>query len=508
MPAPPRSTRAAKPETEREVKMEVAPQFSLPDLGGVTEGLTASEPRHKRMHTVYWDTRDLRLARWGCSLRHREGEGWTVKLPGSVEGRLLVRGEHTFPGAAKLPAAEAVDLVRAYLRSAALEPVATLRTHRVAVDLRDAEGAAVAEVVDDEVSVLDGRRIAIRFRQLEIEVGESASAELVEAVVGRLREAGAGEPDPTPKHVRALGPRATAAPELAVADAGPPRSAAEVVRAALASSVVRLLRHDVGVRLGGDSEEVHQARVATRRLRSDMRTFGRLLDEPWADSLRDELGWLADLLGAVRDTDVLLERTRARVAELGEEGQRLRPLLRRLAEERGEARARLLAAMRDGRYVALLDRLVAAAQAPAFVADAGELTIEELPAMAARPWRRLRDAVRRLGTKPTEEELHTVRIAAKRCRYAAEALIPAIGADARRFAGAVAGLQGVLGDHHDAVVAGAWLRRVAPELSAASAFVAGRVSVREERLAAESAGSWRAAWKKLDRRRLTGWMAG
>lgn len=503
----------SRSEPEREVKLEVAPQFSLPDLGGVWEGLKVTEPRRRRLHTVYWDTPDLRLARWGVSLRHREGEGWTVKLPAEMEGAAMVRGEHTFPGPARQPAAAAVDLVRAYVRSAPLEPVANLRTNRVAVELRDVAGGELAEVVDDEVSVLDGRRVAIRFRQLEVEIGKEAPGELVEAVLARLRDAGAGRPDPVPKHLRALGPRALAAPEIASLPRQPLATPVDAVRAALASSVVRLLRHDAGVRLGDDPEEVHQARVATRRLRSDTRTFAPLLDEGWTEPLRAELGWLADLLGAVRDADVLLERMRRRAAEVeGDagipDGGRLAPLLKRLEREREEARGRLLEGLRGERYVALLDRLVEAAGEPRFSPAAAELGMDELPALASRSWRRLRDAVRRLGSHPTEEELHSVRIAAKRARYAAEAVQPAVGRDARRFAEAVAGIQGVLGEHHDAVVAAAWLRRAAPGLSPTGAFLAGRISAGEEALAAASARAWRRSWKKLDQRRLTAWMAG
>ena len=40
---------------------------------------------------TYYDTPDLRLARWGCTLRHRSGEGWTVKVPGPSKGVVLDR---------------------------------------------------------------------------------------------------------------------------------------------------------------------------------------------------------------------------------------------------------------------------------------------------------------------------------------------------------------------------------------------------------------------------------
>src|SRR5207302_5637723 len=91
---------------ERELKLSAGPGFQLPDLDGILPGVEAEQPEFVRMQTIYHDTPDLRLARWGCSLRHRSGEGWTLKLPTSATGPLLERTELTFPGGAgKAPAA-------------------------------------------------------------------------------------------------------------------------------------------------------------------------------------------------------------------------------------------------------------------------------------------------------------------------------------------------------------------------------------------------------------------
>ena len=159
-------------------------------------------------------------------------------------------------------------------------------------------------MVDDEVSVLQDRRLRARFREVEVELRNGADERLADEVVERLRAAGAGDPDPTSKLTRALGPRATAPPEIDP-DAGG-SGMVDLVRRALARSVVRLLTHDPGVRLGEDPEAVHQARVATRRLRSDLRTFADVLDTAWSDPLRDELRTIGHALGDVRDLDVLL----------------------------------------------------------------------------------------------------------------------------------------------------------------------------------------------------------
>jgi CHAD domain-containing protein len=499
----------AEAVAEREVKLSAWAGFVLPDLSGLAEAVYAEPLGLRTLEAVYFDTPDLRLARWGVTLRYRtgDGEGWTAKLPDGEEGPALVRREVPFPGGPGAPPAEAVDLLRAYVRTSALAPVARLRTRRQGVALCDEEGHRLAEVVSDEVTVLDRRRVAARFREVEVEVDRRAPNGLLGLVLDRLRGAGAGSPDLTPKVFRALGARATAPPEVVAPELGDDPSGGDVVRAALASSVSRILVHDAGIRLGDDPEDVHQARVGTRRLRSDLRTYAPFVEAEWAEPLRDELRWLADLLGGVRDADVLTERLRRQAADLPEvDAAGFAPVLRRLADEREQARARLLEALGSQRYVALLDRLVAAAASPELTAEASEPAAESVPALVARPWQKLRNAVGALPRDPSDEELHRVRIRAKRVRYAAEAAAPVVGKPARRFASAVAALQEQLGDHHDAVVAEAWLRGAAQDLDVAQALALGELVGVQRAEAGLCRKTWRKAWKKAKRQKLRAWL--
>ena len=153
-------------------------------------------------------------------------------------------------------------------------------------------------------------------KQLRQPTPTSALTVLIERLVPPLA-AGAGQPDPVPKIVRRWGQRAAEPPDVPPAPRlGRTSTPIDVVRAAIASGTQRLLANDPVVRQDSDPEGVHQARVATRRLRSDLRTFGALLDPDWTDALRAELGWIGGLLGAVRDADVLLERLDDRIAAL------------------------------------------------------------------------------------------------------------------------------------------------------------------------------------------------
>jgi CHAD domain-containing protein len=359
------------------------------------------------------------------------------------------------------------------------------------------------------VSVIDGVRLAARFRELEVELADGADDGIVALLASRLQQAGAGRPDPVPKIVRAIGPRALDAPDLA-----PPRpldlasTALEVVSAAVASSIARLVAHDAGVRLGDDVESVHQARVATRRLRSDLRTFRPVIDANWSEPLRDELQWLGERLGEVRDADVLLGRLDARLDTLPHaDADGAEELLEALRRQRSEARESLLGALRSDRYVALLDRLVDATHRVPPAADDAAIDELELERLVRRPWKRLRDAVAALDHEPPDEDLHAVRIRAKRTRYAAEAVAPAIGRPARKFARRIADVQDILGEHQDAVVAEQWLRRqLRPDSSGSMMFVAGELAAVERAAARTARARFPAVWRRADRARLRDWL--
>jgi CHAD domain-containing protein len=294
-----------------------------------------------------------------------------------------------------------------------------------------------------------------------------------------------------------------------VPDLGADGSAGTVVRRAIALSVIRLIRHDPVVRLDTDPEGVHQARVATRRLRSDLRTFRPLVETEWSSALRDELGWLADLLGDVRDGDVLLERLRHRVAGLphADERDAAAGVLATLADQRSAAHAALLEAVNGRRYLRLLDRLVAAANTPSLRESASGLASDVVPELVRRPWHKLEKRVGKLDHDPSDEELHAVRIRTKRVRYAAEAAEPVGGKPARAFAKAAERLQDVLGELNDAVVAERWLSawegpgRSLEELRGAEAL-----AERERAEAQRHRAGWREAWEKLAAPELRSWM--
>jgi CHAD domain-containing protein len=531
---------------EQEVKLEAGVAFRIPDLNAVFPGVTARPQPELRLQAVYVDTPDLRLVRSGLTLRHRSerssatpGE-WTLKRPEASTGPGVTRREINWPGRWGPVPAEIAGLVRAYRRSAELGPVARLVTHRRRTVLFGRSGEALLEIDDDVVSVMDGRRLAARFREVEVEVVGAAPDFLLETVVARLAEAGAVPSDGRSKLVRAIGPRAAESPDVVSIPLEKQASTGEAVRAAIAQGYIRLVAHDLGVRLDEDPEDVHQARVATRRLRSDLRTFHAYLPEDWAEETRAELGWLAEALGRARDADVLFERLHGQIDSLDpRDASAAGALLGRLVGERDEARQHLLGVMDTNRYGELLDRLAAAVaelppvkapsdsavaaavasatgEAPDDVVagvEAAELGFDrdapardQAPRIVAGAWRHLSRAVHALGPEPADEALHEVRIRAKRLRYASEAVAPVVGKPAIDLARAAADLQGVLGDFHDAIVAEAWLRTASTGGGAAQALAAGQLIARERQDAAHCRAAWAGSWKRLHRKKLRAWL--
>jgi CHAD domain-containing protein len=498
---------AVEHNPERELKLAATPGFRMPSVYGLV-GPTVRQAPPERNDTTYYDTEDLRLARWGASLRHRPGEGWTVKLPAEQDAPYLVRPEVVFERSGESPPPEAVELVRGFIRGAEVHERVRMTTIRRRTGLHDSEGNLIAGIVDDSVSVQNGERSPSAFRELEVEIGDEMTPSLLDALVERLRQAGAGAPDQTAKYVRALAPESVLTPEIEVAELGDDASAGDVVRRAIALSVIRLIRHDPVVRLDEDPEGVHQARVATRRLRSDLRTFRPLVDKGWATALREELGWLAGILGEVRDGDVLLARLRESASSLSDTEQTgARAVLATLEEARNAAHATLLETFQGRRYLEVLDSLVAAANAPGLSPKADEPAGDVVPDLVRRPWHKLAKRVKSLDESPTGGELHEVRIRTKRVRYAAEAASATAGKPARDFAKRAAKLQDVLGDLNDAVVAERWLLAWAQQWRPVDEAWAAEALAERERTAAQPLReSWRGEWEELADPELRAWM--
>jgi CHAD domain-containing protein len=498
---------------ERELKLTVPLDWHLPAdrLGSFTLG----PERVIGLTATYFDTADLRLARCAASLRYREPEGWTAKLP-SLRGRLMKRTEVTVIGPQTAPVpTQLLDVLTALTRGAPVGPVATLHTERRSREVRDDRGRPVAELTDDLVDAgpIGEAMVDVRqFRELEIELTEGTPDRTGRRIARVLAKTGADDRDPRSKIVRVLGPAARAPADLTDApDVDAHSDVATLVTAAIRRSISALVAHDAQMRLTDEPDDVHDARVAVRRLRADLRTFRPVMRRDDLVAVADGLRWLGAALGEVRDADVLSANIVAASVELPEIDQiESLALQRQLADERRSAYQRLVLVLRSPDYVALLDRLVGLAAAPPIRHKyAGRDGAKEAVGLVGRPWKRLDRAVAGLTNEPDDAALHQVRIAAKKVRYASEAVQPVVGRDARRLARQLARLQDELGDYHDAALARTWLTAASAAGSADgySAFVAGEIAhallVRQRSIAS----TWRDRWDKVDARNPHHWSA-
>ena len=263
-----------------------------------------------------------------------------------------------------------------------------------------------------------------------------------------------------------------------------------------------------------EPDAVHQMRVATRRLRSTLRTFRRVIGP--AGHLDEELRWLAGLLGEARDAEVLADHLESALATVPAE-QLIGPVQARIkihfAPVAARAREAVLEALDSGRYDSLRDEIgqLTAGRLPG--ARAGRPSRDVLPREVRRAYRamaRRMGRARRAAPGPARDTaLHQARKAAKRARYAGELAQPAIGRPARRFTRQVKAVQSLLGDHHDAVIARQQERGLGMEahVSGENAFTYGLLYQRESQAADELRARALKAWEKASRPRYRRWMS-
>jgi CHAD domain-containing protein len=505
----------ASTHTEVERKYDAADDADLPPLDRLAN-VDRIDTGQEELEATYFDTPGLDLAAAGVTLRRRTGgsdAGWHLKLPGGPDERLEL--QLPLQRSVKTPPKPFRESVRVHTMGRTLKQVATVRTHRTEHRLLDSTAHVLATVCDDKVRAHTppphDTGLMTAWREWEVELG-NGSVDLLDAADTILREAGAAPAESRSKLARVLGDRVPTAPEPTRRQhLGDP--AAGVVHARLREQLTEMKRQDPRVR-HDLPEAVHDMRVAMRRLRTALATFRPLLDRTVTEPLREELKWVGHVLGEARDSEVIHQRLAEAVAQEPVE-LLLGPVVTRIDTDLGrayrEAHERSVEAMRSDRYFALVDRLDALLADPPWTPVAQEPAHEVLPRRMRKDWKRVRARVAVAHEAPSasarDERLHEVRKAAKRARYAAEALTPLYGGEAKRFAKAVKRVQSVLGDHQDSVVTQTVLRRlgVQAHLAGENGFSFGRLHGVEQANADSTRTEFETAWTKASRKKKRRW---
>ena len=481
---------------------EVEWQFDAVDLRPVDRWLRA--PRSdvtidsmagvREQVDVYADTADWRLHRGGYSLRVRGHSGTfeaTLKSITTSTAALKRRTEVS----AKVPTTDFEDIrelegpigrvVRAMAGSHPLQQLVEIRTQRSTFGL-SVGGARVGEIVLDSTTIpIEGGEPA-RLQRVEVEVAPEA-VERLHLFVEEFRESCGLTAAPMSK--LDVGFLATGRSPSASLDFGPTTVGPEVSTGELAFAVLReqfeiFLRKEPGTRFREDPEELHDMRVATRRMRAALGLFGDALPVRLG-RLGDELKWVAGVLGGVRDLDVQLDQVDAWERDFPPADRSSFQTLRGLLEDkRRSAEAAMIAALDSARYERLVARFAALLRRGPLRRSVPSRTpiLVAGPDVVARPYRRFRKAGRGLITESPPEAFHKLRIRAKRLRYALEFTEPVYGKRAKALIKRLTALQDLLGEHQDAQVAMQRLCSLVeehgPELEPNVVFAMGRVAER------------------------------
>ena len=435
--------------------------------------LREAQPREQV--STYFDTPDGALQKAGFILRLREVGGGVIQTI-KQEGASLERGEWEttldsrdldLDRAAQTPLAKLLedDELRARIG-----PVFTTRFTRRKADVTFAK--AVIEVAIDEGEVIAGQaRAPILEIELELKSGRRSGlfalgrklATLAPVSLSliskgergyRLAEGVWGDPvkmTPPPIHAK--------------------MSAAEAFAAIAHGCLRQMMLNAPAFDNGQEVEAVHQTRVALRRLRAALALFRPLITDASYPRLAADLKWLSDHLGATRDIDVLLSETVQPAIAREPDAPGLAELAAFIGTRQAASRLVLRDAMTSARNRKLMLNLLLWVEDGPWRRKAlppGEEP-ENLRSLLAR---RLRGSRKKLAAQGEslqalpEEDLHNLRIRAKKLRYQA-AFFDALATEGkaakryRCFVNALERIQESLGTVHDAEATAAFLEEQA-----------------------------------------------
>ena len=434
----------------------------------------------RELADVYYDTEDWRLYRAGYAMRvRRDGQNAQATMKARVpsEGGLRRRREISEPiegvETPKGIPGPVGERVRRLAGSADLRPLFEVRTRRRTFALctetpssgeivEDGSGnirpqnseqdGIVAEIALDESEIFANGGASTHLSRVEVEVGSDAALhDGVGDFVEVLRDALKLHPTRTSKFRTGLsvaGLSPAVAPDLGPTKIDATKSAGEVAFAILRRHFAAMLAHEPGVRLGEDPEELHDMRVATRRLRAALKLYSDFLPKR-SERYERDLRWVAGALGEVRDLDVYLQGL---CEESSRNGEVLEQVIALLRERRVEARKRMLEALDSNRYERLLASFSGTLRRGRNPGPIDPI-LEAAPDLLRDRYKKVRKAANTLSEDSPPEHYHELRKKGKRLRYALEPLQEIYGKSAQKMVKLLKKAQDDLGDHQDLIVA-------------------------------------------------------
>jgi CHAD domain-containing protein len=235
---------------------------------------------------------------------------------------------------------------------------------------------------------------------------------------------------------------------------------AEAGRKILRHQFAAMLEHERGTRIGDDIEELHDMRVAVRRMRVCFEIFEGIFTKKAIRRHRQGLREAGRALGRVRDMDVFMEKAERYLESLdGGESEALAPLMRHWEEQRESARQKMLAYLRSHKYLEFLEDFNTFVHSKGRgvkqregLSEGGDQVQHAAPRMIYTRFGTVR-AYEPLLDEASIEQLHQLRIEFKRLRYTVEYFREVLGSQSETVIKTIKEVQDHLGDLNDADVA-------------------------------------------------------
>ncbi len=493
---------------------------TLDRLGySISEGETAT-------HTDrYFDTADWRILRAGWAYRCRKHGGrqkLTLKSVHAPDGAVFSREEieQLLPGRprkkkGKLPDGPVQQRIVRYAGDEPRQELFRIKSKRTVFDVR-APGANGARLeLDFDRTRIKARKVRkkapgqFRFMEMEFETGDAAVADALAGILVDRHGLIPSQLSKFERGIQAAGLRQPAADEAGTLDRPRPRQPIhDLIYHYLGQQLEALERQKPLAWEGLDPEGVHKMRVAIRRARTVLKEFRRALPVEERKHLNAELRWLLKELGHVRDADVCeLAIDHYRAGLHGDPVEILAPFEEHLRQTTFGAHIALVHSLSSDRYTALIDfyrEFVGRKQhnpdqnrfEGLSIADCEDLIVHEVyETMQARA-----DAI---TPESAPEDVHRLRLLAKRMRYLLEFFRVARPKRWRKPIAALSKMQDELGLHQDAIVARQRLTTFAEsvplvESNRSLLLAMGRLTQQEEDRAIRYRGRLPALWMRFD----------
>jgi inorganic triphosphatase YgiF len=431
---------------------------------------TVEELEPVRNVDTYLDTFDWSLLKNKLSLRYRiSNSSWmyTLKSIGPIEDGIARRMETEIPldkpvdDPTRIPVKQIRKRVDDIIFPRRLLGQFQIRTSRRRYRVISPEDAEIELVFDTSTFALRGLQKPRRVQKLE-----ELEAEILNGSEGALQSLSGLLSD----HFRYLPSKASKFEvaierfKITIPSKKPPERLRPhlddrldlAVRKILTYQFQRFREQLLGVQHDVDTEFVHQARVATRRMRSALRLFREAIPENAATYLGGELKWLGSLFGTVRDLDVFclnLSRFERQIERFP--AKKKRAFENWIEKDRRAPLKALCQALESPRYVQFERRVLQFLERPLPTRPHAPLAMKTVREVAPVLLKEKFDAVIERGravlADPKLKQYHRLRIQMKRLRYLSEFVAPAYEGTLDAFIERTVEIQDCLGELQDTV---------------------------------------------------------